>query len=353
MDAVVCKACLGLLCFYGVIEGTIDSNPAELSVLVRVDELAQRVDVFVDNRPFFSYIWPDTLKKPVIFPLRTATGDIVTRGYPLAPLPGEPTDEPHQVGAWLSYGSVNGIDFWANSPALSADQAKTKGVIRHRRVLHTASGKHMGELAVESEWVMPDQHVVLDETTKFVIRGDAATRMLDRITTLRALDRTVVFNDTKEGFFAIRVARALEQPATKPQILIDAQGSPTSKPVIDNSGVTGSYRSSDGHTADEVWGTRARWVMLSGQLNRQPVTLAILDHPKNAGFPTYWHARGYGLFSLNPLGRKVFSNGAEELNYSLAKGASTTFHYRVLIAEKEIDAKEMNKLADAFAQDKY
>jgi len=61
------------------------------------------------------------------------------------------------------------------------------------------------------------------------------------------------------------------------------------------------------------------------------VTLAILDHPHNVGFPTYWHARGYGLFGANPLGAKVFSNGKTELNFKLAPGQSTTFRHRVVI----------------------
>ena len=34
--------------------------------------------------------------------------------------------------------------------------------------------------------------------------------------------------------------------------------------------------------------------MLTGQIGTDAVTLAILDHPKNFGFPTCWHARGYG-----------------------------------------------------------
>ena len=39
--------------------------------------------------------------------------------------------------------------------------------------------------------------------------------------------------------------------------------------------------------------------MLTASNGDDPVTLAMLDHPKNVGFPTYWHARGYGLFAAN------------------------------------------------------
>ena len=29
----------------------------------------------------------------------------------------------------------------------------------------------------------------------------------------------------------------------------------------------------------------------------EPVSIAIFDAPGNPGYPTYWHARGYGLFA--------------------------------------------------------
>jgi hypothetical protein len=101
--------------------------------------------------------------------------------------------------------------------------------------------------------------------------------------------------------------------------------------VLNNDGVTGSYLSSEGKKGDDVWGTRGRWVSLSGTVEGEPVAVLMLDHPKNPGFPTYWHARGYGLFAANPLGQKVFSNGKEELKYSLPAGGSATFRHRILI----------------------
>src|SRR5690348_10392663 len=48
--------------------------------LVRHDA-QQRVDVLVDGAPFTSYIWPSQIKKPVLYPIRAASGVIVTRGW--------------------------------------------------------------------------------------------------------------------------------------------------------------------------------------------------------------------------------------------------------------------------------
>ena len=71
---------------------------------------------------------------------------------------------------------------------------------------------------------------------------------------------------------------------------------------MDNTGVNGVYLTSEGTKGAAVWGTRGRWCTLSGTVGAEPVSIAILDHPQNPGHPTYWHARGYGLFAANPLG---------------------------------------------------
>jgi hypothetical protein len=131
------------------------------------------------------------------------------------------------------------------------------------------------------------------------------------------------------------VRRELEQPADKPELFTDASGHATAVPVLNNEGVTGRYRSSEGLEGDSVWSSRARWTALSGVVQGEPVTIAIFDHPTNYNFPTYWHARGYGLYAANPLGAKDFTKGKKVDNFTLAPGQSATFRYRVLILNGE------------------
>jgi hypothetical protein len=302
-------------------------------VQVTPNEAARRVDVTIGGQPFTSYIWPERLTKPVLYPIRSAKGTLVTRGWPLDPRPGERTDHPHHVGLWLTYENVNGVDFWNNSDAVKPQDSARMGRIVHRRIVSSKSGSDRGELVTEMDWVLPGDKTVLQERTQFVFAGDAAARTIDRFSTLTALDERVVFKDEKDGFLGMRVARQLEQPSTTPEVYTDAAGRPTKVPALDNTGVTGSYTSSEGKKGDEVWSTRGRWTMLTGRIGEEALTLAILDHPKNAGFPTYWHARGYGLFAANPLGQSIFSKGRETLNFTLEPHASATFRYRVLVVE--------------------
>jgi hypothetical protein len=301
-------------------------------ISVVVLEPARRVDISIDGQPFTSYIWPTTLKKPVLYPLRTAKGTIVTRGFPLEQRPGERVDHPHHAGLWFNYENVNGLDFWNNSDAIKPERAPKMGTILHRSIVSAKSGAQQGELDVESDWVTFDKKVLLREQTHFVFRGGPGFRSVDRITTLRALDERVSFPDEKDGLLGLRVVRALEIPSDKPEVYTDASGHPTTVAKLDNTGVNGTYLTSEGKKGDAAWGTRGRWSNLSGLVGDESVTITILDHPGNPGFPTYWHARGYGLFAANPLGQKVFSNGKEELNFSLAPNASVTFRYRILIS---------------------
>jgi Family of unknown function (DUF6807)/3-keto-disaccharide hydrolase len=315
---------------------------------VIANEAARRVDITIDGKPFTSYIWPDTIKKPVLYPIRTASGTLVTRGFPLDPRPGERVDHPHHIGLWFNHGDVNGLDFWNNSDDIPADRAPKMGTIRHKRIVDVKSGDR-GELAVEMDWLQPDGTPLLREQTRFMFSGTGAARTIDRITTLTALDKRVVFTDNKEGTFGMRVTRALEQPADKPEVFTDASGKATKVAVLDNKGVTGEYTSSEGLKGDAVWGTRGRWCMLTGKIDAEPVTIAILDHPSNPNAPTYWHARGYGLFAANPLGRKVFKSDQPELTLTLEPGKSVTYRFRVAIRNDATSAEAIEREFRAFA----
>jgi len=329
------------------------ASSVAFEVTVTPNEAARRVDVSIGGRPFTSYIWPERLKKPVLYPLRSARGTPVTRGWPFDPRPGERVDHPHHVGLWFDYGDVNGVDFWNNSDALAPADAAKMGTILHRRIVEARGGADSGTIVADMDWVGPGGVPYLRERAAFLFHGDATSRIVERVTTLTALDRRIVFNDNKEGLFGIRVARQLEQPSTTPDVFTDASGKATAVPVLDNAGVTGSYTSSEGKTGDGVWSTRGRWAMLTGTIGPEALTLAILDHPKNVGFPTYWHARGYGLFAANPLGQAVFTEGRQPpLKLTLEPGKSVTFRYRFLVLDGTATPDRLERECTAFAADR-
>jgi hypothetical protein len=313
------------------------------------NEAARRVDITIDGKPFTSYIWPTTLKKPVLYPLIDSAGVTVTRGYPLAPLAGERVDHPHHAGMWFNYGNANGFDFWNNSDAIKPEQQPKMGTVAHTLIVSTKSGSEKGELVVDSEWITGEGKKILEQQTRYVFARRAGQRVIDQIVMLKAVDK-VVFNDDKEGVLGIRVARWLESPEEKGGIFTDANGNPTKVDAAAGPNpATGIYLTSEGVKGPAVWSTRGRWCSLTGHTGDHVDTIAIIDHPGNPGYPTYWHARGYGLFAANPLGRSIFDPKLPAFNYTLDKGQDTTFRYRVVIADRAENADELNKEADAFA----
>ena len=321
---------------------------AQKGVVLTPNETEKKIDVTIDGKPFTSYFYPgpDVLKKAVLYPLLTAQGTEITRGWPIKPRTGERVDHPHHVGMWLNYESVNAHDFWNNSTKV--DHAKhTYGTIVHTGITKMKGGKNEGTLTVTADWLDKNGGLMLTETTTYIFKGDATTRTVDRITTLTAKTE-VVFKDVKDGMFAIRVARQLEHPSTGPSEFTDAYGVVTKVATMDNTGISGNYRTSEGVEGDNVWSTRGRWCNLRGKIGDETINIVILDHPKNVGYPTYWHARGYGLFAANPLGQAIFSKGKENLNLTLKNGESTTFRYRTVIASKNLSDGDINKIAADF-----
>src|SRR5919197_2273277 len=192
------------------------ARSGRVDVSIVRNDAARRVDVLAGGKPFTSYIYLPTIKKPVLYPLRTAKSTVVTRGFPLEPRPRERTDHPHQVGAWFTYGDVNGVDFWGYSEETPANDVPTKGTIVHRAVTRTVDGAGRGELETTADWVMPDGSTILAEDTHFVFHARGDWRAIDRITRWTARDKTVVFGDPKERDLGLHVARPLDRPSKAP-----------------------------------------------------------------------------------------------------------------------------------------
>jgi hypothetical protein len=221
---------------------------------------------------------------------------------------GESEDHPHHVGVFFTYDEVNEDGFWNNTT--SPPQ------IKHVRVVDMEPGLGSGKLSTVMQWVGKSGEGLLEEKREMVFHADESEYAIDFDIELTAQNEKVVFGDTKEGMFAIRVAQWLRED-----------------------GGSGRYVSSEGDRKEKnVWGKRARWVCLEGEKNGGVVGITIFNHPESVNYPTYWHARGYGLFSANPLGQYAFEKGRgiknpEALNLTLEAGESANFRFRMVVYE--------------------
>ncbi|HET6253008.1 MAG TPA: PmoA family protein [Puia sp.] len=322
-----------------------------LPIQIVADSTHRNIIVTSGGIPFTSFIYPDTLEKPVLYPIYAPDGQVITRGFPLRSRTGDPTDHSHHIGLWFNYENVNGLDFWNNSYAVPAEKKSQYGWIRTDSVTTRSDNPNVATLAYSARWINQQQEALLIEHTTYRFTATAHERIIDRITTLTA-QTDVRFPDAKDGMLGLRVTRELQIPSNAPGEFIDAKGNITKVAAGNTPDINGNYLTSAGKTGDSAWGTRGQWCMLYGKKGSDTLSVVIIDHPDNPGYPTYWHARGYGLFAANPLGQKIFSKGRETLDFQLNKGRSVTFRYRIVLAadRKRLSTDRIRQLAGDFAR---
>lgn len=311
-----------------------------------------KIDVFIGLKPFTSFLYPDTLEKPVLYPVFTVEGTDVTRGFPLDPKPGDATDHPHHIGIWFNYENVNGLDFWNNSYAIPKEKKSQYGWVKTDKILSIKSGAK-GVLAYHANWVNQQNSVLLEETTQFEFSQVGHKRLIDRKTVLKA-NTEVTFNDAKDGLYGLRLAHELQMPTKEDQKFTDDKGNVTVVKGGTDQVANGNYITSEGKAGNDAWGTRGNWCKVYGKMGSDSVSVVMIDHPENPNYPTFWHARGYGLFAANPLGEKIFTNGKSAKNLKLKKGETVTFRYRIVVDEGKnaISTEQIKKFAAEFAQKK-
>src|ERR1700761_6801524 len=206
-----------------VLVGSAFAADTGKGVKVVANEANRRVDITIDGKPFTSYIWPQSLEKPVLYPLIDDSGTTVTRGYPLEPRPHERVDHPHHAGMWFNYGNVNGFDFWNNSDAIKPEDREKMGSVRQDKIVSAAATREHAEIVTETTWVDGKGEELLRDHTKLTFHRAGNANVIDRETTLTAL-APVVFHDDKEGMLGLRVAHFLESATEKGGMFADASG---------------------------------------------------------------------------------------------------------------------------------
>lgn len=297
------------------------------------NEAKERIDILIDGKLFTSYRWEERIKRPVLLPIMTYSGNFVTRGFPIETRNGETVGHPHQVGLSFVYGDVNGFDFWNNSTFRTAKELERMGKIVHRKALKIKAGKGKAELITQSDWISPKGKKILTEITKFVFQASGKTCWIDRETVLTANDETVTFGDNKEGLFMIHLNRQLQQNNQIPAKITDEKGNISE--AKNNENLTGEYLNSERLLGEKIWGTLGKWASVSGKINGEEITVTVFDNPKNLNFPSSMMVRPYGLLALNPFGRKAFQSNEEPRKFILQPKKSIKFRHRLLIlAEK-------------------
>ena len=296
--------------FSGVITVAVCAAPVHLT------KTGSQIDVSIDGKPFTSYYFGPDVAKPYLMPLRTPSGIIISRDFPVGndASHGDSKDssfEPHQRPLYFAHGDIDGLDFWGESAFHKyyddhANQAY--GHSQLAKVDEVREAADSGVIRASFKLQDPNGRVIGEETQTFTFHGDENTRVIDCEFTLKATQGPITLGDSKEGTFGIRLGRDLSAPLGH---MINSHGS-------------------EGEPA--IWGKPADWVDYYGSSSGHAIGIAVFDHPKSFRHPTTWHARGYGLLAANPFGLREFSKDPmQDGSWTIVEGAALTFRYRVLI----------------------
>jgi hypothetical protein len=274
---------------------------------VKVTPAPDRIAVEIDGQAFGELRFGPDVWKPYLWPLRSASGKIVVRQFPMVQdVVGEPHDHFHQRGLWWGHGDVNGLDFWSTDPLNKPNPKFGKIVLA--KVVSTKGGRNSGSLNVLFDWNDPAGKTILTENRTMTFRAAPGLRTVDVDLTLTPRER-IVFGDTKEGTFGLRLAAPLQENQTGH--MVNAEGA-------------------EGEKA--VWGKPSEWVDYYGTLDGEALGIAIFDHPENPRHPVRWHSRAYGLFAANPFGLADFVNDKSKNGaMTVEPGQVLRFRYRVAI----------------------
>jgi Family of unknown function (DUF6807) len=304
---------------------------------VKLTRHGNQVDISIGGKPFTTYYFTPEVAKPYFQPLRSAQGTVVTRGFPIfnevpAAHRHDPNLEPHQRPMYFGHGDINGYDFWGEE-AFVKYYGKEASAAYGRQVFQkldeVRGGRDSGILKATFDLVGPDRKPFARETQSFVFRGDGGSRIVDCEFTVTADKVPVKFGDSKEGTFAIRVAPELTDPKVR---------------MLNSNGLVGEK---------EIWGKRADWVDYMGTVAGEQLGITIFDNPQNLRHPSTWHARGYGLFAVNPFGESYFYRDPKRNgSYTIPPGQSLTLRYRVLIHHGDWTAAQLNQAYREYASEK-
>lgn len=269
---------------------------------IAVTESGKDAEVRVGDRLFTRYTTQGGPNKPFFFPILLGDGISMTRRWPMEEVAGETRDHPHHRGLWFTHGSVNGVDYWS--------EGNKTGKTVHTAFSERINGPVYGGFTAATEWRAPDGALVATDTRRIRIYAlpDEA-RLLDFEIVVKPNGAPLIFGDTKEGMFGLRVPDALAP--------IRKEG--------------GRMENAEGIQDKAVWGKPSRWVDNWGTLNGQVWGVAIFDHPANLRHPQTWHARDYGLFTVNPFGLHDFGLGEKGIgDHTVPVNETLTLRYRVL-----------------------
>ena len=226
------------------------------------------------------------------------------------------------TGLWFSYDDVNGTKFWENDPSYTKPHIG-RIVVRNAQY---QEGDRSGTLTATMEWRDPSGKTLLVEDRKMIFHSDPKRRSIE-----------FEIPSHRGGRCHLRryQGRCVRDPSGG-----QLHGEERRQGWVSGCGWPG-------HHGQHLGQALQFKVDYTAEVEGERLGVAIFDHPQNPRHPTYWHARDYGLFALNPFGRNAFDSTQEESQWKVPAGQKLLFRWNVLIHPGDA---ETGHVADLYKQ---
>ncbi len=290
----------------------------------KLESQDDRVEILLDERPLTTFHFHSKWDKPFLYPIRTVSGAVLSRGWPVEPREGDEQDHAWHRGIWYGHGDINGEDFWREKPDRTTARLVMDGAPK-------ISNGNKGSLEIMLAMIGAKGNRLGTIGERYELRREGANFLIDSVISVAA-DRGVAlkFGDTDDGGFGFRLATEFRQDR--------------GAELMNSDGLTGT---------EKIWGKPARWVKYTATINGKRAGVAMMDHPSNLRHPTGWHARGYSLSSANPFATGSFAKDkSRDGSYTLPAGQTLKLRYLVVVFDGDLKAPVADGLFARFAEEK-
>ncbi|MCC6153857.1 MAG: PmoA family protein [Candidatus Hydrogenedentes bacterium] len=233
----------------------------------------------VDDKPFATYVWSDPkIPRPYFANVYAPNGVQVTRSYPIDPVLNKDNDD-HDTfhpGLWLSFGDVNGLDFWRN-----------KARVRNLRFVQqpTSEDDHatFTVLNVYEPTEGPSDNAFYETCRYDIFALDIGWYLIAQ-SAFQSSKGEIRFGDQEEMGFGVRIQTPLTVKFGSGAIL----------------------NTNKGRNELGTWGFPAEWCTYYGKAGDAYCGVTLMPGPKNFR-PSWYHSRDYGLVVANPFGKKAMT----------------------------------------------
>jgi hypothetical protein len=265
------------------------------------------VEISVGGQPFALFVYQDpTISRPYFAHIKVPGGVQVTRNHPPVDGADSPDHATFHPGLWLSFGDINGSDYWRLAAPVRFD----------RFLVEPQSDKGGGAFTARMNYLnqQKPEEIVCREDFHCEIRPSEGGRLILWDSTFFS-DHEFTFGDQEEMGLGFRVATPIRAERDSEIGLAPGNGE-----------IVNSNRD---RNEEAIWGKSADWCDYRGVLQGRKVGIAVFPHPENFR-PCWFHARDYGMLAANPFGRNAFGKG-EKSAVTVKPGERFRLRYGVFV----------------------